>query len=93
MKVSARRDGDHIIVSVSDQGIGIAAADQEKLFRPFGRLETHVAGTAIQGVGLGLVVCQRLVEAHGGKIWIESEVGKGSTFYFTLPVNPQSTAA
>ena len=88
--VSACRDGDNVRLSVKDEGVGIAAADREKLFQPFGRLETHVYGTAIQGVGLGLVVCQRLVEAHGGRIWVESEVGKGSTFFFTLPVsNPR----
>jgi signal transduction histidine kinase len=86
VKVSARRDGDSVLISVSDQGIGISAANLKKLFQPFSRLETLVAGTAIQGVGLGLVVCRRLVEAHGGRIWVESELGKGSTLYFTLPL-------
>jgi signal transduction histidine kinase len=83
--VSARQNGGEILVSVRDEGIGISATDAEKLFRPFQRLES-VVGTAIQGVGLGLVVCRRLVEAHGGSIWVESEPGKGSTFRFTLPV-------
>ncbi len=86
VKVSARQDGDSILVSVSDQGIGISEANRQKLFQPFSRLETLVSGTAIQGVGLGLVVCRRLVEAHGGKIWVESQLGKGSTFHFSLPL-------
>jgi PAS domain S-box-containing protein len=86
VKVNAMRQGDSVLFSVSDQGIGISAADMEKLFQPFGRLETPLIGSAIQGVGLGLVVCRRLVEAHGGRIWVESEKGRGSTFYFTLPV-------
>jgi PAS domain S-box-containing protein len=87
VRVSARREGNSVVMSVSDHGIGIAPQDVEKLFQPFGRLENHFEGTAIQGVGLGLVVCKRLVEAHGGRIWVESEVGKGSTFFFTLPTS------
>ncbi len=83
--VSANAEADYLLVGVTDQGIGISAEQRERLFQRFSRLET-VAGTAIQGVGLGLVVCRRLVEAHGGKIWVESELGRGSTFYFTLPV-------
>ena len=85
VKVSARRERDNLLVSVSDHGIGIASQDAEKLFQPFSRLDT-LSGTAIKGIGLGLVVCRRLVEAHGGKIWVESEMGKGSTFKFTLPL-------
>jgi PAS domain S-box-containing protein len=86
VKVKARRQDDSVLLSVSDQGIGISATDMEKLFQPFGRLETPLIGSAVQGVGLGLVVCRHLVEAHGGRIWVESESGRGSTFYFTLPV-------
>jgi PAS domain S-box-containing protein len=83
--VSARRQLGDIILGVHDPGIGIAVEDQVKLFQSFQRLETGT-WTGIQGVGLGLVVCRRLVEAHGGRIWVESEVGKGSSFYFTLPI-------
>lgn len=87
INVAVRSENTHMTVSVRDQGIGISPADIERLFQPFGRLETPVHGMSIGGVGLGLVVCRRLVEAHGGKIWVESELGKGSTFYFTLPMN------
>lgn len=83
--VSARRDGDNLVVGVSDQGPGISHDDQAKLFQSFERLGAAVKGS-IQGTGLGLRVCLILVEAHGGKIWVESEKGKGSTFLFTLPV-------
>ncbi len=84
--VTAQKEGTDVVVGVRDNGIGISKPNQAKLFTPFERLET-VPGTAVQGVGLGLVVCRRLVEAHGGRIWVESEPGKGSTFYFNLPAN------
>jgi PAS domain S-box-containing protein len=86
IKISAQDKGSHIIVSVQDHGIGMTNDDIERLFQPFVRLETMVSDTAIRGIGLGLVVCRRLVEAHGGQIWVEAEIGKGSTFYFTLPI-------
>ncbi len=86
IKVSVRQQDSDLVVSVADPGIGIAAEDGRKLFQPVGRLDASVPGTAIKGVGLGLVVCRRLVEAHGGRIWVESEPGKGSTFKFTLPL-------
>ncbi|MDO8473808.1 MAG: ATP-binding protein [Dehalococcoidia bacterium] len=86
IRVFARARAGHLQVGVSDQGIGIALADQAKIFAPFQRVEASPDGP--RGTGLGLLVCRRLVEAHKGKIWVESEPGKGSTFYFTLPVNP-----
>jgi PAS domain S-box-containing protein len=72
-----------LTVAVKDRGMGMPAERIPELFEPFTRLLTHAEHT--KGLGLGLVVCKRLVEAHGGKIWVESELGKGSTFYFTLP--------
>jgi len=78
----ARRDGPYVTVSVSDRGQGISVEDQARLFQPFRRVGTD-DGT--RGTGLGLLVCKRLVEAHGGRIWVESQRGKGSTFSFTLP--------
>ncbi len=89
VRITARRDGDSLTVSVSDRGMGISPEDQSRLFQPFQRLEKSMQ-QGIKGLGLGLVVCQRLVEAHHGRIWVESEVGKGSTFYFSIPMNAQN---
>lgn len=77
--------GSRLVVSVRDQGMGIAPAEQEKVFERFQRAAGADGGRA-QGVGLGLAICRRLVEAHGGRIWLESEPGEGSTFFFTLPI-------
>jgi len=85
IRISAKKDGAFIMIGVTDQGEGLSQADQAKLFQSFERLrETSLTNP---GLGLGLLVCQRLVEAHGGRIWAESEIGHGSTFWFTLPVN------
>jgi PAS domain S-box-containing protein len=81
--VFARKENDYLVVGVKDQGIGISAEDQAKLFQPFERLEM---ADRVGGVGLGLNVCRRLVEAHQGRIWVESETDRGSTFFFTLPL-------
>ena len=85
IRMFARHDAQHLTLGVSDQGIGIPAHDQARLFAAFQRLEEYRPG-GTRGAGLGLLVCRRLVEAHGGKIWVESEAGRGSTFYFTLPL-------
>jgi signal transduction histidine kinase len=80
--VTARGDIDEVLVSVSDDGIGIAAADQARVFEEF----QQVGQSQLQeGTGLGLAVSRRFVELHGGRLWVESEPGKGSTFTFTLP--------
>ena len=92
IKVSVKPNKEHLVIGVSDRGVGISPADQAKLFAPFQRLEESRPG-GTRGVGLGLLVCQRLVEAHGGRIWVESEVGWGSTFFFTLPLNQQQQPA
>lgn len=76
--------GDQLLVSVSDQGIGIPADQLDKLFQKFSRIDTTEA-REIKGSGLGLWICKEIVKAHGGKIWVESEPGKGSTFKFTIP--------
>ena len=85
IKVSARLEDDHMVIGVSDEGIGISLHDQARLFSPFERLAAQRL-EGVKGIGLGLLVCRRLVEAHGGRIWVESEPGRGSTFYFTLPL-------
>jgi signal transduction histidine kinase len=72
-------------ISVSDTGIGIAPADHEAIFEEFRQVGTDYARKR-EGTGLGLSLAKRFVELHGGRIWVKSEVGKGSTFTFTLPV-------
>jgi len=76
---------DMIRVGVSDTGIGIAREDLEKVFEKFKQVGDTLTDRP-KGTGLGLPICKELVEYHGGRIWAESEPGKGSTFYFTLPV-------
>jgi len=83
--ITAREDGNNLRVGVNDNGPGISPENQGKLFQSFERLGASVPGS-IQGIGLGLKVCKILVEAHNGKIWVESEPGKGSAFYFVLPL-------
>lgn len=85
IKISATQRKNELIVSVSDEGPGISRENQKKLFQSFEQLGV-TNRRAMQGVGLGLRVCKALVEAHGGKIWVESEPGKGSTFSFSIPI-------
>jgi len=74
---------------VRDNGIGIDPQDHQKIFEKFERLEEKEDE---EGTGLGLSIAERIVKSHGGKIWVESEKGKGATFYFTLPKNPQKAS-
>jgi two-component system sensor histidine kinase KdpD len=84
--LSARVDRRELVVSVADQGLGMPAAELDKIFDRFHRVQSAVS-RGIGGTGLGLAICKGLVEAHGGRIWAESEgEGKGSTFRFTLPL-------
>jgi signal transduction histidine kinase len=82
VRVNSLPDGE-VVVSVSDHGLGVPAEHQAHLFERFYRADS--GGRAIKGVGLGLFICRSLVESHGGKIWVESEPNRGSTFAFTLP--------
>jgi signal transduction histidine kinase len=82
--INARQTDGSVEISVSDTGIGIAAEDQPKIFEEFRQVGADYAHKS-EGTGLGLTLAKKFVELHGGKIWVESEVGKGSTFTFTLP--------
>jgi GAF domain-containing protein len=85
--INARQADGSVEISVSDTGIGIAPEDQAKIFEEFRQVGGDYAHKK-EGTGLGLTLAKKFVELHGGKIWVTSEVGKGSTFTFTLPINP-----
>jgi two-component system, NtrC family, sensor kinase len=83
--ISARQTDGSVEISVTDTGIGIAPEDQPKIFEEFRQVGSDYAHKT-EGTGLGLTLAKKFVERHGGKIWVESEVGKGSKFTFTLPM-------
>ncbi len=81
--ISACADDGHVEIAVADAGPGIPAGDLERIFEEF---EQSADGKRVEGTGLGLPLSRKLVELHGGRLWVESEVGRGTTFRFTLPV-------
>lgn len=85
VRINVEDDSGYIKVSVSDNGIGIPARDLSKLFDRFYQVEEHLTRKH-GGMGLGLAVAKSMIELHGGRIWVESEAGKGSTFTFLLPI-------
>jgi signal transduction histidine kinase/DNA-binding response OmpR family regulator len=85
VNITASVDNAEVVIGVTDTGPGIAAADIERLFEPFRQLETPYQENK-GGTGLGLAISKKLVELHGGKMWLESALGAGSTFYFSLPI-------
>jgi light-regulated signal transduction histidine kinase (bacteriophytochrome) len=82
--VSAERrlTSDEWVIAVRDEGIGIDPDEQDRVFQVFQRLHTHDEHS---GTGIGLALCERIVDRHGGEMWVDSEAGEGSTFSFTLP--------
>ncbi len=88
IKVTLTREDDCYLFCVSDTGIGIKPEDQEQIFHTFKQADSNTNKRRYQGVGLGLSICKKLVENINGKIWIESELGQGSKFYFSIPYKP-----
>lgn len=80
--VSAFEEGDEVVIAVEDTGIGIPASDQTRIFERFYKADQ---ARSSGGTGLGLAIARHLVQAHGGRIWVESQAGQGSTFFFSLP--------
>lgn len=87
--VTAKQRDDQILVCVTDTGIGISKEDQEHLFSKFYRVDSSLTRD-IGGTGLGLSICKTIIELLGGQIWVDSGVGKGSSFSFTLPIAPKA---
>jgi signal transduction histidine kinase len=87
IEIRAKTESDHILFSVQDYGTGITSEDQIRIFEPFYQTEEHL-DRKYGGTGLGLAICRGIVESQKGKIWIKSEINKGSTFYFTVPKKP-----
>jgi signal transduction histidine kinase len=90
VRVSAERDGDDWRFAVADNGIGIDPQYHDYVFEVFRRLHT---GAAYPGTGIGLAICKRIVESHGGRIWLQSTPERGTTFFFTLPDKAEEEAA
>jgi signal transduction histidine kinase len=84
--IKAHQDGDKIVTAVEDTGPGVAPEDFETIFETFRQTETGLRQG--KGTGLGLPISRRLAEAHGGKVWLESKINEGSTFYVALPIKP-----
>jgi len=85
IKIGAQQDGNSLVVQVSDTGMGIPAEEQERVFQPYYQIK-HNGERKHTGSGLGLAITKSLVELHGGKIWLKSIVGQGSTFTFSLSI-------
>lgn len=90
VEVGVQDESNMVVVSVKDTGIGIPPDDLPRIFERFYRVD-RARSRKLGGTGLGLAIVKHLVEAHGGKVWVESELGKGSQFYFTLPKDKAAT--
>lgn len=84
--ISANKEGNKYIFTIQDNGIGISPEHMERIFTIFKRLHTH---EEYEGTGIGLAIAQKIVNQQGGEIWVKSELGKGSIFYFTIPIKSE----
>jgi signal transduction histidine kinase len=82
--LNVRQDDSSVIVAVKDTGPGLPDKEQKRIFEPYHRVSSD--REELGGLGLGLALCRRLVELHGGRIWVGSQPGSGSTFFFALPI-------
>ncbi|MFC2087796.1 sensor histidine kinase, partial [Bacteroidota bacterium] len=87
IKIGYKKEDNHLLIFVSDTGLGIEKENQELIFKRFVKMEYESLGVRYSGAGIGLSLVRDLVRLLGGEIWVESEPGEGSVFYFTLPVN------
>ena len=87
IRVIAAREGEDALLRVQDSGIGIVPEDQDRIFEEFRQVGSGTSHSS-EGTGLGLTLTKAFVELHGGRIWVESEAGKGSTFSLTIPLAP-----
>jgi signal transduction histidine kinase len=90
--LSSRAESGYALITVADTGLGIPADEIAHVFERFRRVRSGAA-QSIAGTGLGLTIVKQIVEMHGGKIWVESAVGHGSAFHFTIPLSPEAVAA
>jgi two-component system phosphate regulon sensor histidine kinase PhoR len=92
VRLTARLQADAVCVVIADEGVGIPREDQERIFERFYRVDKARSRKA-GGTGLGLSIVKHLVQSHGGEVWVDSEVGRGSTFFFTMPLAVSSDRA
>jgi signal transduction histidine kinase len=90
IRKTSKNEQDFICFSVKDTGIGIAPEDMDKVFEAFRQIDSSVARRA-EGTGLGMPISYRLISLHGGELWVESQLGQGSTFSFTIPLQPPAS--
>jgi len=85
VELTVKHDNKTVTVSVKDNGLGISKKNLPYIFNRFFRAEKT---KSLEGIGLGLYLCRQIIHAHNGKVWAESEEGRGSVFYFSIPINP-----